>query len=176
MLQIDNDSSLNLQNESYAKLGTVALNSSASQTSLVVDGAKVTLSGGTVTMSIDDAANYIFGAAKADTLINEESISGAGHIGNGQMTLTNSGTIDSDDSAGMVIQANGGTKNTGTLEATAGSTLARQRDDGHQHQRHGLGGCQPVAGHECDHQRRGGDVERGLDPAVEQRDCPRRAL
>jgi len=123
VLQIDNDSTLNLQNGSYTKLGTVALNSTVNQTSLVVDGAKVTLSGGTVTMS-NSAANYIYGAAKADTLINQESISGAGHIGNGQMTLTNSGTINSDDSAGMTIQANGGTKNTGTLEATAGSTLA----------------------------------------------------
>ena len=123
VLQIDNDSTLNLQNGSYTKLGTVALNSTVNQTSLVVDGAKVTLSGGTVTMS-NSAANYIYGAAKADTLINQESISGVGHIGNGQMTLTNSGTINSDDSAGMTIQANGGTKNTGTLEATAGSTLA----------------------------------------------------
>ena len=97
--------------------------STVNQTSLVVDGAKVTLSGGTVTMS-NSAANYIFGAATADTLTNQETISGAGHIGNGQMTLTNSGTINSDDSAGITIQANGGAKNTGTLEATAGSTLA----------------------------------------------------
>src|SRR3984957_17277308 len=123
VLQIDNDSILNLQNGSYAKLGAVALNSTGNQTSLVMDGAKVTLSGGTVTMS-NSAANYIYGAATTDTLINQESISGAGHIGNGQMTLTNSGTINSDDSAGMTIQANGGAKNTGTLEATAGSTLA----------------------------------------------------
>jgi hypothetical protein len=123
VLQIDNDSILNLQNGSYAKLGTVALNSTGNQTSLVMDGAKVTLSGGTVTMS-NSAANYIYGAATTDTLINQESISGAGHIGNGQMTLTNSGTINSDDLAGMTIQANGGAKNTGTLEATAGSTLA----------------------------------------------------
>jgi len=123
VLQVNNDSTLNLQNGSYTKLGTVTLNSTVNQTSLVVDGAKVTLSGGTVTMS-NSAANYIFGAATADTLTNQESISGAGHIGNGQMTLTNSGTINSDDSAGMVIQANGGAKNTGTLEATAGSTMA----------------------------------------------------
>lgn len=123
IVQINNDSTLNLQAGSYAKLGTVTLNSTVNQTSLVIDGAKVTLSGGTVTMS-NSAANYIFGAATADTLTNQEAISGAGHIGNGQMTLTNSGTIDSDDSAGMTIQANGGTKNTGTLEATAGSTLA----------------------------------------------------
>jgi hypothetical protein len=122
-LQIDNDSILNLQNGTYSKLGAVALNSTVNQTSLVIDGAKVTVSGGTVTMS-NSAANYIYGAATADTLINQETISGAGHIGNGQMTLTNSGTIDSDDSAGMTIQANGGAKNTGTLEATAGSTLA----------------------------------------------------
>jgi hypothetical protein len=123
VIQIDNDSILNLQSGSYAKLGTVAMNSTANSTTLIVDGAKVTLSGGTLTLS-DSAENFIYGAATADTLNNQERISGAGHIGNGQMTLTNSGTIDSDGSAGMTIQANGGTKNTGTLEATAGSTLA----------------------------------------------------
>ena len=48
---------------------------------------------------------------------------GAGHIGNGSLTLVNSGTIDSNGTAGMVIYPNGGTTNTGTIETTAGSTL-----------------------------------------------------
>ena len=84
-----------------AKLGAVALNSTGNQTSLVMDGAKVTLSGGTVTMSKQRLAElYLRGAATTDTLRRSgESISGAGHIGNGQMTLTNSGTINSDDLA-----------------------------------------------------------------------------
>ena len=71
----------------------------------------------------NSAVNYIYGAAAADTLTNQETISGAGTIGHGQMTLVNSGTIDSNGSAGMVLNPNGGTTNTGIIETTAGSTL-----------------------------------------------------
>jgi len=40
---------------------------------------------------------------------------GAGHIGNGSLTLVNSGTIDANASAGMQIQASGGLTNSGML-------------------------------------------------------------
>ena len=122
MLKIDNGAVLDLENGTYSKLGTVTLNSTGNITELVIDGTNVTLSGGTVTMS-NNANNYIFGAATADTLTNQETISGAGHIGNGQMTLVNSGTINANQSAGLIVQANGGATNTGTMEATAGSAL-----------------------------------------------------
>src|SRR5258706_3692469 len=49
---------------------------------------------------------------------------GAGKIGNGKMPLVNSGTINANQSAGITVNANGGATNTGTLEATSGSTLA----------------------------------------------------
>jgi hypothetical protein len=122
LLKIDNGAALNLENGTYATLGAVQLNSANALTELIVDGANVTLSGGAVTMS-NNANNYIFGAATTDTLTNQETIQGAGHIGNGRMTLVNSGTINANQSAGMTIQANGGATNSGTLEATAGSTL-----------------------------------------------------
>jgi hypothetical protein len=122
VVKIDNGALLELENGSYSKLGTVTLNSTGSFTDLEIGGANVTLSGGTVTLS-NNANNFIFGATTADTLTNQETIQGAGHIGNAQMTLVNSGTIDANQSAGMTIQANGGTTNTGTLEATAGATL-----------------------------------------------------
>ena len=122
VLKIDNGAVLNLENGTYSKLGTVTLNSIGSFTELVVAGPNVTLSGGTVTMS-NNANNYIFGAATADTLTNQETISGAGHIGNGQMTLVNSGTINANQSAGMIIQASGGLTNTGTLQVAAGDTM-----------------------------------------------------
>src|SRR5205823_6241307 len=67
-----------------------------------------------------NANNYILGAAAADTLTNQETIQGAGHIGNGTMTLVNSGTINANQSAGMTLQATGGVTNTGTLKATGG--------------------------------------------------------
>jgi hypothetical protein len=76
-----------------------------------------------VTLS-NNANNVIQGSATTDTLTNQETIQGAGNIGNGQMTLVNSGTINANQSAGLTIQVSGGVTNTGTLEATAGSTLA----------------------------------------------------
>ena len=124
LLKIDNGSVLNLESGAYAKLGTVQVNSSGSATELAIPGtgSNVTLSGGSVTLS-NFANNYIFGAASTDTLTNQETISGAGNIGNGSMTLVNSGTINSNGSAGMTLSTAGGTTNTGTIEATAGSKL-----------------------------------------------------
>ena len=121
-MKIDNGAVLKLENGSYPNLGSVQLNSTGANTVLEVAGANVTLSGGSVTMS-NNAANYIFGVATADTLTNQETIQGAGDIGFGQMTLVNSGTINANQSAGLTIQANGGATNTGTIEATGG-TLA----------------------------------------------------
>ena len=123
VLQIDNAAALNLESGTYSKLGAVTLNSTANQTSLIVDGANVTLvSGGGVTMS-NNVNNYILGAAGADTLTNQETIEGAGHIGGGQMTLVNSGTINADQSAGMVIQTSGAFTNNGTLMVSSGDLM-----------------------------------------------------
>jgi hypothetical protein len=122
ILKIDNNASLDLEGGTYSQLGAVQLNSSGNFTELVLNGS-VTLSGGTVTLS-NNSQNYIFGQISTDTLNNQETIQGAGQIGHGQMTLVNSGTINSNGSAGITIQANGGVTNTGTLEATSGATLA----------------------------------------------------
>jgi len=84
----------------------------------------VTLSGGgTVTLS-NNVNNFIFGQVSTNTLTNQETIQGGGQIGNGKLTLVNSGTINSNQSSGMTINANGGVTNTGTLEATTGAVLA----------------------------------------------------
>src|SRR5229473_8708639 len=119
--KIDNGAVLNLEAGTYSQLGTVQLNSSGSFSELVLQG-NVTLSGGTMTLS-NNAQNYIFGHASTDVLTNQETIQGAGHIGNSTMTLVNSGTINANQSAGMIIQLSGGATNTGTIEATGG-TLA----------------------------------------------------
>jgi hypothetical protein len=121
LFEISNNATLYLAGGTYSQLGTVQLNSSGNFTQLILDG-NVTLSGGSVTLS-NNSQNYIFGQISTDTLTNEETISGAGQIGHGQMTLVNSGTINSNQSSGMTIQANNGVTNTGTLEATSGSTL-----------------------------------------------------
>ena len=123
--KIDNAAALTLEAGSYAQLGTVQLNSVGNATELIVGtsagGQNVTLSGGAVTMS-NNAGNYIFGGAGTDTLTNEETISGAGNIGNGELTLVNTGTIDANDSNNLIINVSGTVDNTGTLEA-AGGTL-----------------------------------------------------
>src|SRR3984893_13191917 len=103
VVKIDNGAVLNLENGSYPNLGSVTLNSTGNFTELVVDGANVTLSGGSVTMS-NNANNYIFGVVTADTLTNQETIQGAGNIGYGRLTLVNSGTINANQTTMLIIQ------------------------------------------------------------------------
>ena len=79
--------------------GTITLGSSGNITEFVLN-ANATLSGGGTLVMSNNANNYIFGAAATDTLTNQETISGAGHIGNGQLTLVNSGTINSNGRRG----------------------------------------------------------------------------
>jgi fibronectin-binding autotransporter adhesin len=112
--------------------GTLTLNSTGTTTGLLLGtpagGQTITLSGsGGLTMS-NNVNNAIIGQG---TLVNEETISGAGQIGApslgyGQLTLANSGTINANASAGMTISAAGGVTNTGTIEATSGATLQLQ--------------------------------------------------
>jgi hypothetical protein len=109
--------------------GTITLNSSGGTTNLVVGtpagGQTITLSGSGKLIMSNNANNSISGD---NTLLNEETISGAGQIGapalgEGLLTLANSGTINANASAGMTIDAAGGVTNTGTIEATGGATL-----------------------------------------------------
>ena len=112
---------------SISNTGSISLSSGGNTTQLVIGVSNVTLSGtGTVTMG-NNPSNRIIGNASADTLTNSSTIQGAGQIGAGQMTLVNSGTIDANAGAGqnvLFINTSGGTTNTGTLEATNGSTLS----------------------------------------------------
>src|ERR1700733_5864312 len=109
--------------------GTITLNSSGGTTNLVVGtpagGQTITLSGSGKLILSNNANNSISGD---NTLLNEETISGAGQIGapalgEGLLTLANSGTINANASAGMTIDAAGGVPNRGTIEATGGATL-----------------------------------------------------
>jgi hypothetical protein len=103
--------------------GVINLSAGLNNAELVISGS-TTLSGtGTVTMS-NNTSNYIWGGPTLtnQTLTNHETIQGAGVIGNGTLTLVNSGTIDANQSTQLVFDPNG-TTNSGTLEATAGSVL-----------------------------------------------------
>ncbi len=118
-LNVLDNNTVNLGAGTITNNGTISENSAGDNTILSVAGS-TTLSGtGSVTMS-NRAQNYILGGG---TLTNDETIQGAGVIGQSALTLVNNGIIDANQSAGLVINASGGTTNTKTLEATAGGTL-----------------------------------------------------
>jgi hypothetical protein len=102
--------------------GSIQENSGGNVTEIVLSG-NVTLSGtGTLVMS-NNAANFIFGGVGADVLTNASTITGAGQIGDGQMSLVNSGTINANVSNGLTIHVSGTVNNTGTFEATGSGGL-----------------------------------------------------
>ncbi|HEY2178750.1 MAG TPA: hypothetical protein VGH15_09235 [Caulobacteraceae bacterium] len=95
--------------------------------SVVVAAGGATLSGGgTLTLS-NSSSNLVTGATATATLTNFDKILGAGQLGGGSMSLTNGsgGVIDGDDSHQLVIAAGTGTTaNAGLIENTgAGGTL-----------------------------------------------------
>ncbi|WP_183939881.1 VCBS domain-containing protein, partial [Rhizobium paranaense] len=100
--------------------GSIHLASTGSETAFEIVQHGLTLTGGgTVTLS-DDAANVIFGSGDDVTLTNvDNTISGAGQLGDGHLTLVNEGTIIADGSHALVIDTGvNAVSNTGTLEAT----------------------------------------------------------
>ena len=123
-VNIPSNNILNLGAGTITNNGNINLNSTNNATELIVAGS-TTLSGtGTVTMS-NNPANFIFGGG---TLTNNETIQGAGDIGNGNLTLVNNAIIDANQPTALTINPNGGTTNTNTLEATAGGTLVLLTD------------------------------------------------
>jgi hypothetical protein len=125
-LGINNGISLTIKGSTISNSGNFSINSGGNGTDLIIGNSNTTLTGtGTLTLS-NNSQNFIFGSAGADKLTNQSTIQGSGNIGNGQMTLANSGTIDANAGAGqnaLIIRTSGGTANTGTLEATSGSNL-----------------------------------------------------
>jgi hypothetical protein len=127
IIQLDNNSTLNLLAGTYTNSGNLAINSSGNFTILKVDGSAVTLTGGTVTMS-NNVNNFIEGAATSDILTNQETIQGSGNIGNAFMGLVNSstGNIVASHSTPLVIDtstAGGGFNNQGTLTVNTSAVL-----------------------------------------------------
>ena len=128
---VGNNTGLVLSGSTVTNTGTIELNSIGNTTELEFGGTTTTLSGGgTVTFS-NTTANFIFGTG-ASTLVNaDNTILGAGNLGNNDLTLNNQGTIMASGSAGLTLNPLGtqtanspGLTNTGTLESSLGSTLA----------------------------------------------------
>ena len=105
--------------------GTIALDSAGTATTLELVQHGITLQGGgTLTLS-DSGTNAISGTSPDVLFTNaDNTISGAGHLGEGQMTLVNDGTIIASGNNALVIDT--GTNavvNSGTLEATGSGGL-----------------------------------------------------
>jgi hypothetical protein len=118
-LNIGNGLDLTVSGATISNAGKINMNSSGGATELVIAGSTTLSGGGTLTMS-NNAKNMILGGG---TFTNQETIQGAGVIGNNNLTLVNSGTIDVNVVGTLQINPNGGTTNTGTLEASHDGTL-----------------------------------------------------
>jgi hypothetical protein len=110
--------------------GTITLNSTGSETDLELIEHGITLEGhGQVTLS-DSSGNFIFGTVSDVTLTNvDNTISGAGHLGAGQMILINEGTIIATGTNSLDIDTGtNAVTNSGTLEATGIGGLSIHSD------------------------------------------------
>ncbi len=131
LVQVSDNNTLNLQGV-INNTGTLAVNSNGNTTTLELTSSKVTLQGGGQVVLNNHTSNFIYGASGADTLLNvDNTISGGGQLGDGQMTLTNQATINANQSSALVLNTAGNVvTNSGLLEATSsgGLTIAGGTD------------------------------------------------
>jgi VCBS repeat-containing protein len=93
-------------------------------TDLVIGAGGVTLSGGGSVVLSDDANNRIYGSGNTLTNV-DNTISGAGQLGVGLLTLVNDagGTIDANGTHALILQTNTPVTNDGLIEATGAGGL-----------------------------------------------------
>jgi len=104
--------------------GIIRLNSTDSPTMLVLDGSTgdqtVQLSGDGKLILSDNAGNLITGYGTATTtFLNDNTIEGAGTIGEANLDLQNAGTIDADGAVPLIINGSFSATNSGTIECTS---------------------------------------------------------
>jgi hypothetical protein len=105
--------------------GTIVLDSHVNDSALEVLFRGVTLTGGGQVLLSDSAYNVIFGGS-ADTVLNnlDNTISGAGLLGAGHLSIANAGTILADGAHTLVIDTGANVvANSGLMEATGGGGL-----------------------------------------------------
>jgi hypothetical protein len=107
--------------------GTIAVNSTGDATSLQIGAGALTLQGGGNLTLSDSDQNFIGASSAGTTLVNlDNTIAGAGHIGDGSLTLVNDGTINATGSNALVIDTgSNAVANHGTLEADGGMLIVR---------------------------------------------------
>jgi len=106
--------------------GTILESSTGTATQIRLTQTHTTLTGGGKVVLSPNTNNQIYGALGTFELENvDNTIIGAGNIGNGQMVLTNAGVINANDpTAALTINTAGNViRNTGTMEATLGGDL-----------------------------------------------------
>jgi hypothetical protein len=105
--------------------GTIALNSTGDETDLQLIEHGVTLDGGGQVVLSDSDQNVISGTNSSVTLDNEDNtISGAGQFGNGELNLTNAGTINATGTHALTIDTGSNlVLNSGVLEASGSGGL-----------------------------------------------------
>jgi len=105
--------------------GTIELDSTGGQTDLQLIQTGLTLEGGGQILLSDDDMNFITGTSPGVTLDNvNNSISGAGQIGGGELNLINSGTIDATGTHSLTIDTGlNPIVNSGILEASGSGGL-----------------------------------------------------
>ncbi|MBR0871409.1 VCBS domain-containing protein, partial [Bradyrhizobium tropiciagri] len=110
--------------------GMISLNSAGNETSLQLIEHGITLEGGGQLILSDSSGNFISGAISGITFTNvDNTISGAGHLGAGQMVLVNEGTIVATGSNSLDIDTGSSSViNSGTLEATGSGGLVVHSD------------------------------------------------
>ncbi|VVP99103.1 hypothetical protein PS934_02349 [Pseudomonas fluorescens] len=105
--------------------GTIELGSTGSATNLEILFRGATLTGGGQVLLSDNAQNVIFGGSADTVLTNaDNTISGAGQLGAGQMMLVNSGLILASGVNALVIDTgSSAVTNTGVLQASGSGGL-----------------------------------------------------
>src|SRR5206468_7815063 len=100
--------------------GTIALNSTDSESDLEILVRGATLTGGGQIMLSDNSQNVVFGGDASAVLDNvDNTISGAGQLGAGSLTLKNEGVIAATGSNALVLNTGANViTNTGTLAAS----------------------------------------------------------
>ena len=108
--------------------GTITLASTGDTTKLLITD--VTLQGGGHVILSDNSQNIITGTSADATLTNvDNTISGAGHLGDGQLTLVNAGTIIADGNNPLIIDTGANAiTNSGTMQSTGAGGLVINSD------------------------------------------------
>src|SRR3984893_11660543 len=110
--------------------GAIAMSSTGHETEIQLIGHGMTLEGGGQVLLSDSSQKFISGTDPSVTLTNiDNTISGAGHLGNGQLTLINEGTIDANGTHPLIVDTGANPiTNSGTLEATGSGGLIIDSD------------------------------------------------